>query len=106
MSSSLLQTAVSRLLPTAVEEPDAAILWTMQYNHASPMTSSMTSQEGTLHIPAIPPSLVLEDDVLRSVRRAWEDIVGDDIGDGFMNFKAREGDGQGHEAEEEEIMEI
>ena len=76
----------------------------MQYNHALPLTSSTASQGSTLDIPAIPPGLVLEDDVLRSVRRAWEDIVGEDTGDGFMNFKEREG--YGHEEEDEEGMVI
>ena len=38
----------------------------------------------------IPPGLVLEDDVLRSVREAWERIVGDDVGMAFMNFEDRE----------------
>ena len=63
----------------------------MHYNQS---TRSVLPKDGSkATIPqSLPASFVLEDDVLRNIRKTWESLVGDDIRDGFMTFKQYESD--------------
>lgn len=63
----------------------------MSYQQTIPsQTTSESMDEHIIQMPGVPPYLALEDDVLRNVRVAWERIVGDEVGRGFMNFEDRE----------------
>lgn len=95
--------AVNNLLSVVVEASRPEILWGLSYTqeHAiseSPSKdiisdlddlASSTLPNRILQLPDLPPGLVLEDDLLRTVRDAWEKITGGD-GD-FMQFAEREG---------------
>lgn len=98
----LLHKAVKNLLSVVLEDPKPDILWALGYTreHAiseSPSKdtigdlddlASSTLPNRILQLPDLPPGLVLEDDLLRTVRDAWEKITG---GDGeFMQFPERE----------------
>ena len=68
----------------------------MSYTHSIPHSAPASTNPNNeiLTIPEIPPSFIIEDDVLHNVRAAWERIVGDEKGDGFMMFSDR-GEGEG-----------
>ena len=89
-SYSLLETAVSTLLHSIGEESAQNVLWSLRYTQALPSPPLKSSDDGILTIPEISPGLVLEDDVLDNVHKAWENIVGNAKGDDFMTFKERE----------------
>ena len=72
------------------DEPDARLLWHMQYTQAFEPKSYHSPIDGVIHLPDLPPSLALEDDVLQSVKEVWKEIVGEEIEEGFMVFKERE----------------
>lgn len=65
----------------------------MQYEHkpTSQAPASIPRSKYIVNLPTLEPSLVLEDDVLRQVRAAWEKIAGGDGGRGFMMFEDRDG---------------
>ena len=96
-SFSLLKAAVSRLLESSLEQPTPKILWSMQYTHTLSQSSNGSTEQGPI-VSDVLPSLVLEDDVVRDVHRAWEVLVGEERGDGFMTFKQREESGADDEA--------
>ena len=89
----LLNLALTTLLETLNETPKPEVLWTMQYAHRSPNAIPNPPRNHILTTPDVPPSLVLEDDLLRDIRGIWETIVGDDERSGFMTFEDREGVG-------------
>lgn len=95
--------AVQSLLSVVLEDPKPDILWSVEYDqeHAiskhpsKDITSdlddlpSSTLPNRILQLPDLSPGLVVEDDLLRTVRDAWEKITG---GDGeFMQFAERPG---------------
>ena len=108
----LLGTAVQNFIAVIPEDPRPDVLWSISYSRepnisvspskgitispAHPASSHSHSQ--ILQLPDIPPGLALEDDLLRSVRTAWEHITGES-GGMFMQFAEREG--MGNEGEEE-----
>lgn len=105
----LLQTAVERLLARVHEDPTPSILWYMHYDqqYTLPPTANdwetnvecdRFSNPHILQLPDMMPGLVLEDDVLKHVRAAYDRIVGDENA-GFMSFEDREGVGDLAEGE-------
>ena len=86
----VLRTAVESLLSSVSEEPKPECLWHMQYSQQMHYMSGVHSDSGVITLPDISPKLSLDDHVLNDVRSAWEQIVGDDKGDGFMKFEERE----------------
>ena len=91
---SLLSRALDALLATLHEEPKAEVLWKMHYSQETPASEPVKSDDRILKTPDIPPSFVLEDNVLHTVQDIWECFVGEDgKGGGFMNFEDREGAG-------------
>ncbi|KAL9128149.1 MAG: hypothetical protein Q9217_003123 [Psora testacea] len=100
-SSSLLKIAVTEFLNSVHEDPRPQVLWCMHYTQdmlQSPVTPTNSKPE-ILKISEVTSSFVLEDDLLRNVRTAWECVVGEEKGDGFMTFADREDVGQGEEDE-------
>lgn len=59
---------------------------------SQPPSSDRLDDEHVIPMSDVPPGPVLEDEVLRNVRAAWERIVGDDddVGRGFMIFEDRQ----------------
>ncbi|KAL8729212.1 MAG: hypothetical protein Q9181_005074 [Wetmoreana brouardii] len=122
-ASQLLSSAISTLLASLHHhEPETAqpeILWSLTYKqrhripsaaassspiaitNSSPKDDRSTQDHGIVYLDELRPSLALEDDALRDVRRVWELITADDAEGrgGFMMFEDREGlgDGEGDE---------
>ena len=82
------------------ESPNPQILWSLHYDQEStpPATTDdydtnincpQVSNPHVLKLPDLSPGLVLEDDMLKHVRAAWQRIMGED--EGFMVFEEREG---------------
>ena len=101
----LLALAIAKLLQHLNEDATPQVLWRMQYAQEMPRSSpstpspSSSSNDKIITIPDIPPGFILEDDVLRDVRTVWERIVGEEKGDGFMNFADREDVDEGEEGD-------
>lgn len=57
------------------------------------------SNPHVLQLPDLALGLVLEDDVLKQVRAAYEKIMGEEEG-AFMTFEDREGQAEGEEGDE------
>lgn len=57
------------------------------------------SNPHVMQLPDLAPGLVLEDDVLKQVRAAYEKIMGEEEG-AFMTFEDREGQAEGDEGDE------
>ena len=72
------------------DEPDARVLWHMQYTQDFDSRPCHSTIDGVSHLPDLPRSLALEDDVLQSVKEVWKEIVGEQTSEGFMVFKERE----------------
>lgn len=95
-NSKILEKAISELIASITESPTPKVLWRLQYQQRLPPTlipspNSIQANGRVIQVPEIPPSLALEDDVLRHVRSAWERIVPEDErGKGFMVFEDRE----------------
>ncbi len=104
--------AVKNLLSVVVEDPKPDVLWGAHYTQEHAIAehpskdmisdlddlASSTLPNRILQLPDLPPGLVLEDDLLRTVRDAWEKITG---GDGeFMQFAERQGLGDEDEDED------
>ena len=95
----------------ASEHPGAEVLYSLNYTQqyhvptptdAAPTVGATddpapsTPRSGLLHLQDLSPSLALEDEVLRNVKRAWDVITADD-GEArgpFMMFGEREGIGE------------
>lgn len=99
----LLRKCVERLLASVDESPAPRILWHMQYDQDFRQTPTVDDIEANnecnelsnphiLRLPDLAPGFVLEDDVLKHVRAAYEKIVGDE-GAPFIVFEDREGQG-------------
>lgn len=98
------------------EDPKPDILWSLHYSQIGSLTTDQNGR-GSSFTPDRPKSdplndsriillhdlnlgLALEDSVLSNVKAAWEQIVGEDTGGGFMMFEDR--DGMDEDDEEEE----
>ena len=89
----LLNYAVKRLIASTKDDPKPEVLWSMHYQQSyDPSTIVMSTHPNVVQLPSVAPSFVLEDDILRDVRAAYESIMGDNAGS-FMNFDDREGAG-------------
>ncbi|KAL8871780.1 MAG: hypothetical protein Q9174_002457, partial [Haloplaca sp. 1 TL-2023] len=110
-ASELLRSGIQTLLDTvASEHPEAEILYTMTYTqqHRVPPPEDptlavraeeptpTTQKSGLLRLQDLGPSLALEDEVLRDVRRVWDVVTADDgeARGAFMVFGEREGLGE------------
>lgn len=102
------------------EDPKPDILWNLYYSQLTPLTSTASSaadpsnsnsirddlpsnlsnDSRIIQLPCLGPDLALEDSVLRNVKAAWERIVGEERGDGFMIFEDREGMGDEDEGDD------
>ena len=103
---------------TLPEDPKPDVLWSLHYSQivspsATPYSNQFSSNPRTddrpsylldnsrvIRLPYLGPELALEDSVLRDVKAAWERIVGEDSGEGFMIFEDREGMGGEDEGED------
>ena len=93
--------AIEKLLASVHVSPKPKALWSMHYQQAVPrQPAAGSTNDHTVHMPGLPPDLVLEDDVLKDVRAAWDRIVGEDMGRGFITFEDREAVGGGAEDDE------
>lgn len=89
-----LREAVTTLLGSVDERTTPRVLWSMQYQQRS-STSGLDPADvhaGIAILPQISQTLVLEDQLLESVKAAWRRITGESH-EQFMNFEAREGMG-------------
>ncbi|KAL8945534.1 MAG: hypothetical protein Q9183_008057, partial [Haloplaca sp. 2 TL-2023] len=112
-ASKILHKGIETLLDTVrVEHPEAEILCTMNYTqkyHPTDPASAVgaadesTLRSGILRLQDLGPSLALEDDVLRDVRRAWNVITADegDARGSFIVFGEREGMGEDEGVQED-----
>lgn len=95
----LLSKAIQKFLATIPEDPQPEVLWSLEYTKQFTFPNLTTSKaEKTLGsssqiilLPDLSPNLVVEDSLLDNVKDAWEKIVGEEKGDGFMIFEDREG---------------
>ena len=112
--STLLTSAIQKFLATVQEEIAHKILWSLHYSqrHASSsvatnpnlshinsgidsdQTNPSMKEDHIIQLPDLAPGLVLEDSALKIVQEAWEKIVGNETGEGFMVFEDREGLGE------------
>ena len=63
----------------------------MQYQQCHPPSATSKSLDTVFLCQDVPPTLVLEDDVLRDVRSIWENITEKDTESAYMTFGDREG---------------
>lgn len=69
----------------------------MRYEQAYPESSDTRQVEnGVIELPPLSSSLALEDEVLDSVKAAWQKITGEDA-EAFMKFEVRQGMGEEEE---------
>lgn len=75
------------------------MLWSLEYTKQYTVPVSPTSGGGKSHsgsssqlilLPDLSPNLILDDSLLDNIKDAWERIVGEEKGDGFMVFEDRE----------------
>lgn len=109
---------MDKFLAAIPEDPIPEILWTLNYTKQVPRSlltkelakstsenfsvsspppphgDPLPAQSRIITLPELGPDLALDDSVLLEVRAAWERIVGEEKGDGFMVFEDR-GDGVG-----------
>ena len=64
-------------------------------------SKNLSNDPRMIQLPDLGPDLALEDSVLRSVKAAWERIVGEDVEAGFMIFEDREGMGDEDEGDDD-----
>lgn len=88
-----LEQGVTALLRSTGDDPAPTVLWNMLYEQKSEVASGPLIEHGIVTLPSLSSSLALEDDVLDSVRNAWQEITGADW-EAFMRFEAREGIGE------------
>lgn len=91
-SSAVLETAVSQLLASTGEEPRPHILWALTYEqHVAAPTAQITRDTSNPNLlrfqgPAL--DTVYDEEILHSVKEAWETITGQNDDD-FMKFDDR-----------------
>lgn len=75
------------------------MLWSLEYTKQYTVPVSPTSRAGKspsgsssqlILLPDLSPNLILDDSLLDNIKDAWERIVGEEKGDGFMVFEDRE----------------
>lgn len=74
--------------------PIPSVLWTMQYQQrfGSILTATPTSSGRSVVLDSLSSELALEENVLRSVKAAWQQICGPEAdSEGFLKFEARDG---------------
>lgn len=98
--ATLLSKAVQKFLATILENPQPEVLWNLEYTKQYTVPCLPTSKAGKsppspsspiILLPDLSPNLVVDDSLLDNIRDAWERIVGEEKGDGFMVFEDREG---------------
>lgn len=97
--ATLLGNAVQKFLATIPEDPRPEVLWSLQYAKQCTVPVLTTSGDGKLPgsssqiilLPDLSPNLVVDDSLLDNIKDAWERIVGEEKGDGFMVFEDRDG---------------
>lgn len=96
----LLSKAVQTFLATIPEDPQPEVLWSLEYTEqytfpVLPNSRAEKSPPGPssriILLPDLSPNLVVDDSLLDNIKDAWERIVGEEKGDGFMVFEDREG---------------
>ncbi|KAK5687631.1 Rab proteins geranylgeranyltransferase component A [Elasticomyces elasticus] len=94
-----IDNAVNSLLNSVPDQPRPNILWQMHYRHhpTADKDADASTDASTLILPPLSTDIVLEDEVLESVRVMWQKITGDSA-ESSMKFEAREG------AEDEEVV--
>ncbi|KAM3419339.1 hypothetical protein BST61_g5271 [Cercospora zeina] len=97
-----LERAIGTLLQSLLGEEEGTVLWSLKYQQAYTSNPGDMQQIGrTIQLPQLSPDLVLEDNVVESVKAAWMQIVGEEHLDSFMRFEAREDimhdDGEGED---------
>ncbi|KAF2208829.1 hypothetical protein CERZMDRAFT_48558 [Cercospora zeae-maydis SCOH1-5] len=97
-----LERAIGILLKSLLVDEEGTTLWSLKYQQAYASHPGDMQQIGrTIQLPQLSPDLVLEDNVMESVKAAWTQIVGEEHLDSFMRFEAREDmmhdDGEGEE---------
>lgn len=114
---------MQKLLAAVPEDPSPKSLWTLNYSKKVPRASTCDNQSDSttapdattknsprnsksiqsrvIILPELGPDIALEDSVLREVETAWEKIVGEEKGEGFMLFEDR-GERQGNDNDEAE----
>lgn len=120
--SVLLARTVQKLLAAIPEDPNPEILWTLSYTKHVPRSQTLKEesystsaldptaehpldnpvmvQSRVITLSELSPDLALEDSVLQEVKSAWEKIVGEEGGEGFMLFEERDGGGAGGDDDE------
>lgn len=75
------------------------MVWSLEYTKqytvpVSPISRAGKSPSGSssqvILLPDLSPNLILDDSLLDNIKDAWERIVGEEKGDGFMVFEDRE----------------
>lgn len=98
--ATLLSNAVQKFLATIPEDPQPGVLWSLEYTKqytvpVLPASSAGKSPHGSssqlIFLPDLSPNLIVDDSLLDNIKDAWERIVGEEKGDGFMVFEDREG---------------
>lgn len=83
------------------------MIWSLEYTKQYNVPNLPTSGAGKstpgsssqiIVLPDLRTNLVVDDSLLDNIKDAWERIVGEERGDGFMVFEDREGqsDDEGH----------
>ncbi|KAI9804933.1 MAG: Rab proteins geranylgeranyltransferase component A [Piccolia ochrophora] len=98
--TTILTTAIDRLLSSLTETPAPQVLYTLQYTQTAPPTNidSSTTHARILTLPPVSPSLVFSDTLLDDVKSAWRrimlDLDGEDAvsEESFLVFEERGGD--------------
>lgn len=74
------------------------MIWSLEYTRQYTVPVLPTSRAGKspgssqiILLPDLSPKLVVDDSLLENIKDAWERIVGEEKGDGFMVFEDREG---------------
>lgn len=98
--ATLLSNAIQKFLATIPEDPQPELLWSLDYTKQYTVPVLPTSRAGEsspgsssqlILLPDLSPNLILDDSLLENIKDAWERIVGEEKGDGFMVFEDREG---------------
>lgn len=98
--ATLLSNAVQKFLATIPEDPQPEVLWSLEYTKQCTVPALTTSGDGKpppgsssqiILLPDLSPNLIVDDSLLDNIKDAWETIVGEEKGDGFMVFEDRDG---------------
>lgn len=97
----LLKKAVDTLLSTVEVTPTPTVLWSLQFEQQSGVTSGDQFNASNPHILRFPCSStdpVFDDSVLDRVKEIWQKIVGNDVGD-FLVYDDKDNDANAEEDE-------